>query len=229
MTVRACIGLCLLACSGTAAEPLRPFNGKDLTGWKLHGDTARNRWKVGRSSLDPNNPGKIVVEPSSGSDGELVNTDNGGINIATEAEFGDCIVEIEVMVPKGSNSGIYLMGEYEVQVLDSYGKRELTYGDMGGIYNHAPPRQNAAKKPGEWQKFVIEFRAPRFGADGQRIEQARFVKVTLNGQVIHENVELRGPTAAGLAGREKSRGPLMLQGDHGPVAYRHIVVRPLNH
>ncbi|MCX7700852.1 MAG: DUF1080 domain-containing protein [Gemmataceae bacterium] len=228
MTIRVCIGLCLLVSSAAAAEPVRLFNGKDLTGWKLHGDTNRNRWQVGRSSLDPKNPAKMLLEPSS-SEGELVNTDNSGINIATEAEFGDCILEIEVMVPKGSNSGIYLMGEYEVQVLDSYGKRELTYGDMGGIYNYAPPRQNAAKKPGEWQKFVIEFRAPRFGDDGQRQQQARFVKVTLNGQVIHENVELRGPTAGGLTGREKPRGPLMLQGDHGPVAYRHIVVRPLDH
>ncbi len=225
--IRALIVLGLLVSPMAAAEPVRLFNGKDLTGWKLHGDATRNRWTVGQPSLAPTHSGKLVVQPV-GSDGALVNSDNGGINIFTEAEFGDCRLEIEVMVPQGSNSGIYLMGEYEVQVLDSYGRRELKYGDMGGIYDHAPPRLNAAKKPGEWQKFVIEFRAPRFAKDGRRLQQARFVKVTLNGQLIHENVELRGPTTAGLTGREKPRGPLMLQGDHGPVAYRNIMLQPLD-
>jgi hypothetical protein len=204
------------------------FNGKDLSGWKRHGDAARNRWVVGKAALDPNDPSRLVVQPArSPEEAELINTSSGGINIFTDAEFADGIVELEVMVPKGSNSGIYLMGEYEVQVLDSFGKRQLKYGDMGGIYDHAPPRINAAKKPGEWQKFVIEFQAPRI-VDGRRLRQARFVKVTLNDQVIHEHVELRGPTTAGLTGQERSRGPLMLQGDHGPVAYRNLFFRPLD-
>jgi hypothetical protein len=218
--------VCLLAASARSAEPIHLFHGKDLTGWKLHGDPARNRWVVGKASLDPHDPTKLVVAPATSPDeAELINAGAGGINLVTEAEFGDCRVELEVMVPKGSNSGIYLMGEYEVQVFDSYGKKELRYGDMGGIYDHAPPRVNASKKPGEWQKFVIEFRAPRF-REGRRIEPAQFVHVTLNGQVIHEQVSLRGPTPAGLSGREKSQGPLMLQGDHGPVAYRKLMIYP---
>ena len=69
------------------------------------------------------------------------------------------------MIPKGSNSGIYLMGEYEVQIYDTYGKKDLKPGDMGGIYTYAAPKVNACKKPGEWQKFVIDFVAPKFEAD----------------------------------------------------------------
>jgi hypothetical protein len=132
------------------------------------------------------------------------------------------------MVPKGSNSGIYFMGEYEVQVFDSYGKKDkdLKYGDMGGIYDHAAPRVNASKAPGEWQKFVIEFQAPKF-ENGKKVANARFLKVTLNDQVIHENVELKRPTTSSLTGKERPTGPLMLQGDHGPVAYRHLVIKPL--
>ena len=130
------------------------------------------------------------------------------------------------MVPKGSNSGIYVMGEYEVQVLDSYGKEKVGPGDMGGIYNTAAPKVNASKKPGEWQKFVIEFQAPKF-EDGKKVANAKFVKVTLNDQVIHENVEATAPTPSCLTGKESPTGPIMLQGDHGPVAYRNFVVKPL--
>ncbi len=129
------------------------------------------------------------------------------------------------MIPKGSNSGIYLMGEYEVQVLDSYGKETVGPGDMGGIYVTAAPRKNACKKPGEWQKFVIEFQAPRF-AEGKKTANAKFLKVTLNGEVIHENVEAPKPTTSCLTGKEAPTGPLMLQGDHGPVAFRNLKIIP---
>jgi hypothetical protein len=131
------------------------------------------------------------------------------------------------MVPKGSNSGVYLMGEYEVQILDSYGKPDdkLTQGDLGALYSAAAPKKNAAKKPGEWQKFVIDFQAPRF--DGKKkIGNARFTKVELNGETIHENVEVTKGATGGALGEEVAVGPLMLQGDHGPVAYRNIRVTP---
>src|SRR5581483_2513023 len=112
------------------------------------------------------------------------------------------------MIPKGSNSGVYVMGEYEVQILDSYGKEKLSPGDLGGLYQNAAPRVNASRKPGEWQKFVIDFQAPRF-EDGKRVAKAKFLKVTLNGEVIHENVEMKGPTPSGLTGKEQPTGPLM--------------------
>ena len=131
------------------------------------------------------------------------------------------------MVPKGSNSGIYLHGEYEVQVLDSYGRTKLGMGDMGAIYGAQPPKVNACRKPGEWQKYVIYFKAPSFGADGKKTGNARFIKVELNGKVLHENVEMKGPTPSGVKGKEAATGPIMFQGDHGPVAYRNIRITPM--
>jgi hypothetical protein len=129
------------------------------------------------------------------------------------------------MVPKGSNSGIYLMGEYEIQILDSFGKAKVGPGDLGGIYGSAAPLLNAAKKPGEWQKFVIEFQAPKF-ADGKKTTNAKVLKVTLNGQVIHENIEVKGVTGGALTGKESAAGPLMFQGDHGTVALRNLKFTP---
>jgi hypothetical protein len=119
---------------------------------------------------------------------------------------------------------VYFQGQYEVQILDSFGKKDadLKYGDLGGIYNTAPPRTNASKAPGEWQTLEVVFRAPRFDAAGKKTENARFVRVVLNGTVVHENVEVKEPTTASLGGPEKPRGPLMLQGDHGPVAFRNL-------
>jgi len=119
------------------------------------------------------------------------------------------------------------MGEYEVQVLDSFGKEKLGGGDMGAIYGAAPPRTNACKKPGEWQKYVIEFQAPAFDAAGKKTANAKFISVKLNGETLHENVEMKGPTPAGVTGKEAATGPIMFQGDHGPVAFRNIVITPL--
>jgi hypothetical protein len=209
----------VLAAPAAAQTPSVEWNGKSLDGWKPR-DAKKNKWKVGTAALEEKNLGKIVYKEG---DGEMVNTDGGGTDIYTESKFGDCHVEVEVMVPKGSNSGVYLMGEYEVQVLDSYGKEKVGPGDMGGIYSTAAPKVNASKKPGEWQKFVIDFKAPRF-ENGKKVANGKFVKVTLNGQVIHENVEVTKSTGGGLTGQEHETGPLMFQGDHGPVAFRNIKV-----
>ncbi len=200
-----------------------PFNGKDLSGWKLKGDAAKSQWKVGRAVMDQANPSKLIASPAAREPGapELVNFAS-GVDVFTEQKFGDVVVEIELMVPKGSNSGIYLMGDYEVQVLDSYGRVKVGKGDLGGLYDAAAPRVNASKKPGEWQKFVIDFRAPKFDAAGKKTANAKFAKVTLNDQIIHEDVEMKGATPGGLTGREAATGPLMFQGDHGPVSFRNI-------
>jgi len=211
----------LLLC--LAAQAVEPFNGKDLGGWKLKGPAAKSKWKVGKAALDPAANAKLVVTEG----GELVNAAGGGVDLYSEAKFGDARVELELMVPKGSNSGVYVMGEYEVQVLDSFGKEKMGTGDIGALYGAAPPRVNASKPPGEWQTLVIEFRAPKFGADGRKTANATFMKIELNGQVIQENVEMKGPTPAGVTGKEAPEGPLMFQGDHGPVAYRNIKITPL--
>lgn len=224
-------GAAAIAATGKPAEParvVRPFNGKNLDGWKLRGPADRSHWVVGIARLDPKRPSALLVQkiPSPGTEAsaaQLINAQGRGVDIYTEKKFGDCRVELEVMVPKGSNSGIYLMGEYEIQVFDSYGKERIGPGDLGAIYGAAVARVNAAKKPGEWQKFIIDFEAPRF-ANGKKVSNARFRRVVLNGKVIHENVEVAEPTPSCLTGEEQSTGPLLLQGDHGPVAYRNIKI-----
>jgi hypothetical protein len=181
-----------------------------------------SKWIVGVARIDAKDPKKLTVAKSNDGAIELTNTKKGGVDIYTEQEFGDCIVELEVMIPEGSNSGIYLMGLYEVQVVDSYGKKRTKDSTMGGIFGAAAPKINAAKKPGEWQKFLIEFKAPRF-ENRKRIEPAEFVKVELNGELIHANVRIeKGPTSGALKNGEFAAGPLMLQGGMGAVAYRNI-------
>lgn len=220
-----------LALPALAADPkpVEPFNGKDLTGWKLKGsDAKKSQWKAAVVLLDESAPTGFTT-PKVGADSkmELVNMKGGGVDIFTEEKFGDCTIELEFMVPKNSNSGIYVMGEYEVQVLDSFGKADdkLTEGDLGAIYSAAKPKKNLAKKPGEWQSFKIEFQAPKFDGD-KKTANAKFVKVTLNGEVLHENVEMKQQTPGGLTGKEMATGPLMFQGDHGPVAFRNIKITP---
>jgi hypothetical protein len=215
-----------------AADETKPFNGLDFKGWKFKGDEAKSTWVVGRASLNEADPTKLditVIPPQAdgGPAARILINKGRGIDLYTEAKFGDCIVEVEFMIPKGSNSGIYLMGEYELQIFDSYGKTgKLGQGDLGAIYSAAAPLKNAAKKPGEWQKFVIEFRAPRF-EDGKKVANAKFVKVTLNDEVIQENVEVQKSTGGHLTGKEAPTGPLLFQGDHGVVAFRNIVIKPL--
>jgi len=189
-------------------------------GWKTK-HTDKGQWVVGAAAADATDARKLTAT-SAGK--ELVNIKPGS-DLISEDKYGDCTVEVEFMIPKGSNSGVYLMGEYEVQILDSYGKadKDLKPGDMGGIYTYAAPRTNATRKPGEWQKFVIEFQAPKFEGT-KKVSNAKFLKVTFNDAVIHENVECKGPTPGGLTGKEMAEGPLMFQGDHGQVALRNIKV-----
>ncbi len=203
---------------------IKLFNGKDLAGWKVKGGEG-GFWKVGTAALDPNDPRELVVDPAGH---ELINSRRSGRDIYSEKEFGDAIIELEVMVPKGSNSGIYVMGEYEIQVCDSFGRDKLTQGDMGAIYSAAAPSTQACKAPGQWQSYSIRYRAPRFDADGKKTANARIEEVKLNDVVIHQDVEVKGPTGGSLRNREAPRGPLMFQGDHGPVSYRNIRITPLD-
>jgi len=222
------------AADKTAADGwISIFSGEDLSGWT----EKTGQWKiVGDVPLDKENPKQFSPRPGKG---VMVNG-NGGrdANIFTRFEHGDVEAHIEFTVPKGSNSGVYFQGRYEVQVLDSYGVKKPESSDCGGIYKRYnekegfgfegfPPRVNASKPPGEWQSFDVIFRAPRFDSDGKKIEDARFVKVVHNGQVVHENVSTSGPTRAAAFQDEKPQGPLMIQGDHGPVAYRNIRIKPI--
>ena len=207
------------------------FNGKDLNNWPVKGEPAKSKWQVGTAAVSSENPNQLV---NKGGSGEMINlTPKHGqsVDIFCTDKFGDCRIELEVMVPKGSNSGVYVMGEYEIQVFDSWGKDKMGRGDMGAIYGASPPPFNACKRPGEWQKYVIEWQAPRFDASGSKVPggNAKFLKVELNGQgqVLHKDLEMPKQTPGGVAGKEAPTGPLMFQGNHGPVAYRNIIVKPL--
>jgi len=224
------VALALALASAADPKPTEPFNGKNLDGWKLKNEKA-SKWVVGKATMSSGTPQQLdLSKPKAGETPELVNLlslGQHGSDIYTEEKFGDIHLELEFMVPKGSNSGIYLMGEYEVQILDSYGKPDdkLTQSDLGALYSAAAPKKNAAKKPGEWQKFVIDFQAPRFEGT-KKTTNAKFIKVVLNDVVLHENVEMKQQTPGGLTGKEHPTGPLMFQGDHGPVAFRNIEITP---
>jgi len=203
------------------------FNGRDIDNWLVKGDRNKSKWVVGKAAISDENP-KLLV--NKGGFGEMINLaahHGDSLDIYSKQKFGDCRIEVEVMVPAGSNSGIYVMGEYEIQVLDSWDHVKVGGSDMGAVFGADPPRVNASRRPGQWQKYVIDFRAPRFDETGNKIENARLVRVELNGEVLHENLELAKPTPGGLTGKEAPTGPLMFQGNHGPVAYRNIIVSPL--
>jgi hypothetical protein len=189
---------------------------------------------VGDVSKDTKNERLLASEPGKGT---VVNGPKGRTkHLFSKIEHGDIEAHIEFVVPAKSNSGVYFQGRYEIQVLDSWGVEKLKHGDCGGIYQRwkqgkgyegRPPRVNASRKPGEWQSFDVIFRAPRFDKDGKKIANAVFVKVVHNGVVVHENEELSGPTRASAYNDEKPLGPLMFQGDHGPVAYRNVRIKLL--
>lgn len=167
-----------------------------------------------------------------------MNTQEKKSHLITSFKHGDIELKTEFMLPKGSNSGIYLQGRYEVQLFDSWGVKEPTFADMGGIYENwekdtkktfkgKAPLVNASLAPGEWQTLEITFEAPRFGSDDKKISNARFLLVKLNGEKIHETLEVPWPTGAPLENNEIEKGPLMIQGDHGPVAFRNFRYRTL--
>ena len=206
-----------------------PFNGKDLKGWSTKKRAkGKDAWVVGIPTQSKDNPKTLDAGEGHGAMINKVSGHGQSWDIYSEKKWGGKFrIELDVMVPKGANSGIYVMGEYEVQVLDSYGKDKLGGGDMGAIYGAQPPKVNACKKPGEWQKYVIDFQAPGYDESGKKTSNAKFLKVELNGQILHENVEMKGPTPSGVTGKEAAKGPIMFQGDHGPVAYRNIKIKSI--
>ncbi len=221
---------------GADEQEWTDLSGKGLDAWK--GST--DGWVVaGDTETNPDNPRLLIDKPGKG---VLVNGAKGRApNLLSKQGFGDVEVHVEFLIPKGSNSGVKLMGLYEIQIFDSWGVKKPTGSDCGGIYPRAeltpryhhiddgvPPRVNAAKPPGEWQTLDIAFRAPRFDAGGKKTASARFVKVMLNGQIVQDDVEVRTPTGHAWHDPEVASGPLLLQGDHGPVAFRNIRVRPLS-
>jgi hypothetical protein len=159
------------------------------------------------------------------------------MNLVTERKFGDFELYLEFMLAKGSNSGVYHHGLYEVQLFDSYGSATpLSSSGAGGIYQRwengkgfggTAPRTNASRPPGQWQSLHTRFRGPRGEGKSARKAEAKFETVVLNGTVVQENVAPGGPTRSGMDIPEAAENPLMPQGDHGPVAFRNIWIRNL--
>lgn len=156
-----------------------------------------------------------------------------GGSITTKQRFTDFQLHIEFNVPlmpdaRGQargNSGVYMQGSYEIQVLDSYGLQPKL-GDCGAIYGVALPMVNACKPAEQWQTYDILFHAPRFDEDGNKVANARITALH-NGVWIHDNVEVPGPTTAAMRRDVTEPGPIMIQ-DHGaPLKYRNIWLRPL--
>lgn len=212
------------------------FDGRSLEGWSARGD---HEWLVaGGVRSDAEDETLFAIQPGTGI---MVNGARGRTrDIHTLAEHGSCELHVEFCVAKSSNSGVYVMGQYEIQILDSWGKPpdELKFSTNGGIYarwieetktayDGAAPLANASRPPGEWQSFDILFHAPEFDAARKKVRNARFERVILNGTVIHQEFECSGPTRGAWNAEDIPRGPLRLQGDHGPVAYRNIRIRAL--
>jgi hypothetical protein len=218
----------LVAAQNTVPLSDFSFFQKPGPSWKLVGDVHANI----------NQKAVLTTAPGTGILVNLPEFSNPGQDLITNLQHGDMDMELDYMMATGSNSGIYMQGRYEIQLLDSWGVVNPTSGDNGGIYErwneskpegqkgyegHAP-RQNASRAPGLWQHMKISFQAPRFGNAGQKIENAKVLLVELNGVRIQENVELSGPTRGALGADEVARGPIRFQGDHGPVAFRNIKI-----
>lgn len=182
-------------------EPVQLFNGKDLQGWELVDRRTTSGWRVENGVLvnDPvQTPGERHISYG---------------NLRTTGTYEDFNLKLEVNVPEGSNSGIYLRGIYEVQVVDSYGK-ELDPHNMGALYSRITPLEAAEKPAGEWQQMDITL-------------CQRYITVILNGVTIIDNQPVEGVTGGALTSDEFSPGPLYLQGDHGRVSYRNLVLTPI--
>ncbi len=165
------------------------------------------------------NPSGWTVE-----DGTLVcSKPHGGNDLLTEKKFTD--FELHVEFQATSNSGVYLQGRYEIQIDNSFGRKPSKHG-CGAIYGQIAPSKNMAKKPKEWQTFHVTYRAPR-GKGGKVTEKAR-VTLVWNGEKVIDNAEIHGPTGGALDGKVLEPGPILLQGDHGRVAFRNIKIRPLS-
>ena len=197
------------------ADAIVLFNGKDLAEWQTD-DGKPAKWKV---------------------DGDAVTVVKGTGVIKTKRAFGDCQLHVEWRTPaevKGEgqgrgNSGIFLMGLYELQVLDSYNNRTYSNGQAGSIYKQTAPLANASRKPGEWQTYDIIFTAPRFNKDSSVKSQGR-ITVLHNGILVQNNTAIWGATQyIGIATNtwHKEKEPIVLQ-DHGDaVSFRNIWIREL--
>jgi len=182
--------------------PVTLFNGRDLSGWRIIENGGKNGWSVENGVLANRPAAYVPGQPRPRF-----------ANLRTDQEFEDFNLKLEVSVPAGSNSGVYLRGIYEVQIHDSFGKA-LDSHNMGAIYSRITPSVAAEKPPGEWQTLDMTL-------------VDRHATVVLNGKTIIDNQPLEGCTGGAMWSDQFRPGPIFLQGDHGAVSYRNISLRPV--
>lgn len=169
-------------------KPIKLFNGTDLKGWHAMGE---NQWTV---------------------ENGILRSKKSGSNLVSDQAFTDFKLHVEFRYEKGSNSGVYLRGRYEVQIEDSKGK-EPWKGYLGGVYGFLTPSEMVAKDPGEWQTYDITL-------------IGRMVTIVANGKTIISNQQIPGITGGAIDSKEGEPGPILFQGDHGPIDFRNITITP---
>ena len=185
----------------TFGDPMELFNGVDLRGWRLINEDQVNGFKA--------EDGLLINDPVQPEDGDYISYGN----LRTVSTFEDFRLTLDVNIPKGSNSGVYLRGIYEIQVADTYGM-DLSQHHMGALYSRIQPSANAEKPAGEWQSMDITL-------------YKRHLSVILNGTKIIDNQPVLGVTGGAMTADEFSPGPIYLQGDHGRILYRNLVLTPI--
>lgn len=220
----------LLMSCGSSQESKIYLTSNGLDSWEL----PTGEWsECGNVAFKQGDRERLLPVPGKGmfTNGFDGDTDH----LISKHEHGDIRAHIEFLVAENSNSGVYFQGRYEIQIYDSWNRQPGYAGNCtGGIYERWDENRNpkgfegrntalhSSYPAGFWQSFDVIFKAPVFDAEGNKILNAEFVKVLHNGLPAHENVSLTGPTRASLFDDEAALGPLMLQGDHGPVAYRNV-------
>ncbi|MCX6928584.1 MAG: DUF1080 domain-containing protein [Verrucomicrobia bacterium] len=174
------------------------FNGKDTSGWKLRRPDGHNSWSV--------LPGGVLKN--------TVAKGEHGTDLVTEQKYRNFTVRYEFMTPDGSNSGFYLRGRHEIQILGDYKDGQATKTCNGSFYNFKAPDKFVTKPGGEWQTAEATIIGNR-------------ITVTLNGVKIHDNVLCDKPTGGEIDGNVNEPGPIFLQGDHGTVSFRNISIKEL--
>jgi hypothetical protein len=218
------------------------LNGTNLNGWHVTDARREGTWMATTAVAwgGTNNAHALVGRPGPGG-GVIVNTVRGSAcNLMCDTKMGDFELWVEFMIPKVSNSGVYLHGLYEMQVWDSFGivpqfdtdRTGALYHYEGGPINGQDggtvPLVRAEWDHGYWNSYHVWYQAPRFDSSGKKIQNAKVLRALCNGQLIHENKERLGRTQAAPNMPEATANPVvMLQGDHGSVAFRNIYVRPL--
>lgn len=192
--------LALVVCSAAAMaeEGFKPlFNGKDTTGWHLRNPKGHNSWTIENGVLK-----------------NTVNKGEHGTDLVTDQKFWNYTVKYEFMVPDGSNSGFYMRGRHEIQILGDYKSGKPSLGGNGAIYQFKAPSEFASKPGGEWQTAEATIIGNK-------------ITVVLNGKKIHDNVECTKATGSEIDRKVNEPGPIFLQGDHGTVSFRNIQVKEL--